>query len=100
MRSLDLFGDDSVRLVSTPGHSHGHLSVLLRTASGPVLLVGDAATTRRAIAEGHDQIARADLAAYRNSLESLRRWADANPAAPIICSHDYELWANLPALYA
>ena len=98
--TLDLFGDDSVRLVSTPGHSHGHLSVLLRTASGPVLLVGDAATTRRAIAEGHDQIARADLAAYRNSLESLRRWADANPAAPIICSHDYELWANLPALYA
>ena len=51
--TLDLFGDDSVRLVSTPGHSHGHLSVLLRTASGPVLLVGDAATTRRAIAEDH-----------------------------------------------
>jgi Metallo-beta-lactamase superfamily len=36
--TLDLFGDDSVRLVSTPGHSPGHLSVLLRTASGPVLL--------------------------------------------------------------
>jgi N-acyl homoserine lactone hydrolase len=32
--TLDLFGDDSVRLVSTPGHSPGHLSVLLRTASG------------------------------------------------------------------
>ena len=58
----------------TASHSHGHLSVLLRTASGPVLLVGDAATTRRATTEGHDQIARADLAAYRNSLESMRRW--------------------------
>ena len=75
-------GDDSVRLVSTPGQSHGHLSVVLRTASGPVLLVGDAATTRRAIAESHDQIARADLAAYRNSFESLSNGADANPAAP------------------
>ena len=64
--ALDLFGDGSVRLVSTPGHSPGHVSVVLRTASGPLLLAGDAAYTRRAIAEGHDQIARADLAAYRN----------------------------------
>jgi N-acyl homoserine lactone hydrolase len=99
-RTLDLLGDGSVRLVSTPGHSHGHMSVVLRTASGPLLLAGDAAYTRRAIAEGHDQLARADLAAYRDSLKTLRRWADANPAAPIICSHDHELWPNLPALYA
>ena len=79
----------------------GRRNASLSRPSGPVLLVGDAAYTRRAIAEGHDQLARADLAAYRNSLESLRRWADADPAAhPIICSHDYALWANLPALYA
>ncbi len=29
-RSFDLFGDGSVRLVSTPGHTAGHLSVILR----------------------------------------------------------------------
>ena len=98
--TLDLLGDGSVRLVSTPGHSPGHLSVLLRTAAGPVLVVGDAAYTRRAIAEGHDQIARADPAAYRTSLESLRRWMTTNPAAPMICSHDYEFWADVPSLYA
>jgi len=51
-RTLDLFGDGSVRLVSTVGHSPGHLSVLRRTAAGPLLLAGDAAYTRRAIAEG------------------------------------------------
>ncbi len=83
-----------------PGHSPGHLSVLLRTATGPVLVVGDAAYTRRAIAEGHDQIARADPAAYRTSLESLRRWTGEHAAAPIICSHDYEFWGDAPSLYA
>jgi len=98
--TLDLLGDGSIRLVSTPGHSPGHLSVLLRSASGPVLVAGDAAYTRHAIAEGHDQIARADPAAYRTSLESLRAWTEQHPAAPIICSHDYEFWADAPSLYA
>ena len=28
--SLDLFGDGSVRLLSTPGHTRGHQSILLR----------------------------------------------------------------------
>ena len=37
-RTLDVFGDGSVRLLSTPGHSEGHLSVLLRLASGGELL--------------------------------------------------------------
>jgi len=98
-RTLDLFGDGSVRLVSTPGHSPGHLSVLLRTAAGPLLLAGDAAYTRHAIADGHDQLAYADRAAYRDSLAALRRWADANPGAPLICSHDPDQVAALPSLY-
>ena len=98
--AIDLLGDGSVQVVSTPGHSPGHVSVVLSTASGPVLFAGDAAYTRRAISEGHDQLARADVAAYRASLEAIRRWAANNPAAPIICSHDYEFWANPPALYA
>ena len=40
-RGLDLFGDGSVYLVYTPGHSEGHVSVLARTDSGWVLLAGD-----------------------------------------------------------
>jgi N-acyl homoserine lactone hydrolase len=97
--TLDLLGDGSVRLVSTPGHSPGHLSLLLRTAAGPLLLAGDAAYTRQAIAHGHDQLAHADRAAYHQSLAALRRWADANPDAPLICSHDPDQWATLPARY-
>lgn len=38
----DLFGDGSVVLLSTPGHTENHHSLLVRLAStGPVLLTGD-----------------------------------------------------------
>lgn len=41
---LDVFGDGSVRLISTPGHTPGHHSLLvLLKKSGPVLLSGDVA---------------------------------------------------------
>ena len=40
----DIFGDGSVRMVSTPGHTPGHHSLLVRLPlSGAVLLVGDVA---------------------------------------------------------
>lgn len=40
----DLYGDGRVRLLETPGHSAGHMSVLLRLdGAGPVLLTADAA---------------------------------------------------------
>jgi N-acyl homoserine lactone hydrolase len=40
----DVFGDGSVTLLSTPGHTPGHQSILVRLAgSGPILISGDAA---------------------------------------------------------
>ncbi len=40
----DVFGDGSVTLLSTPGHTPGHQSILIRLAkTGPVLITGDAA---------------------------------------------------------
>jgi N-acyl homoserine lactone hydrolase len=48
--TIDLLGDGSIRLVSTPGHTQGHLSVLLQlTDNRRVLVVGDAAYTLRSI---------------------------------------------------
>jgi N-acyl homoserine lactone hydrolase len=38
---LDIFGDGSVIMLATPGHTPGHHSLLVRLASGPVLLSGD-----------------------------------------------------------
>jgi N-acyl homoserine lactone hydrolase len=43
----DLFGDGSVRLLETPGHSAGHMSVLVSLPeTGPVLLTADASDNR------------------------------------------------------
>ncbi|GIH90345.1 N-acyl homoserine lactonase family protein [Planobispora siamensis] len=39
--SQDHFGDGSVILLPTPGHSPGHMCVLLRLESGSVLFMGD-----------------------------------------------------------
>ena len=42
-RSHDLFGDGSVLLVDLAGHTPGSVGILVNTASGRVLLAGDAA---------------------------------------------------------
>jgi len=40
----DVFGDDSVRIISTPGHTAGHQSLLVRLGkTGAVILTGDVA---------------------------------------------------------
>jgi glyoxylase-like metal-dependent hydrolase (beta-lactamase superfamily II) len=41
---LDLYGDKSVRLIRTPGHTPGHMSLLLRLReTGPIILAADIA---------------------------------------------------------
>lgn len=37
----DVFGDGSVKALSLPGHTPGHMALLVNLASGPVLLTGD-----------------------------------------------------------
>jgi glyoxylase-like metal-dependent hydrolase (beta-lactamase superfamily II) len=37
----DVFGDGSVQILMTPGHTPGHSSLLVKLASGPVILTGD-----------------------------------------------------------
>lgn len=40
--ALDIFGDQSLWAVSTPGHSPDHLSYVINAEEGPVLITGDA----------------------------------------------------------
>jgi glyoxylase-like metal-dependent hydrolase (beta-lactamase superfamily II) len=37
----DLLGDGSIRIVHTPGHTPGHLSLLVETAAGAIVLAAD-----------------------------------------------------------
>ena len=53
-RTIDLLGDGSVRLISTPGHTIGHLSVLLRLTQGSLVLVVERCRVQAAKCSGGD----------------------------------------------
>lgn len=92
----DLFGDGSVRLVFTPGHTPGHMSVLVSTEDlGDVLLVGDAAYTLRSIQEERLPLLTDDDARSRTSLRQLRDYQSAHPAALVVPTHDPQAWRRL-----
>jgi glyoxylase-like metal-dependent hydrolase (beta-lactamase superfamily II) len=90
-RSFDVFGDGSVRAVYTPGHTLGHMSVVLRTARGEVLIAGDAAY------EAPDRTEDEHL--FRRSLREIRQYAAETPDALIVPGHDWEAWQGLETAY-
>ena len=98
-RTFDLFGDGSVRLVFTPGHTAGHLSVVLRLRDRSVLLTGDAAYTRRTLGESRLPYRMEDEHRFRRSLKEIQLYARENPSALVICGHDFEQWRELDAVY-
>jgi N-acyl homoserine lactone hydrolase len=98
-RSFDLFGDGSVRLVSTPGHTRGHLSVILRLSNRDVLLTGDAAYTERTIAETAVPYRMEDEHRFRRSLREIQLYSREHPDAVVITGHDMGQWKRLAPYY-
>jgi N-acyl homoserine lactone hydrolase len=98
-RTFDLFGDGSVRLVSSAGHSPGHQSILLRLRDRYALLCGDAAMTTREFREPLIDGAIMDQDAYVSSGEEMRTFLASHPETLAIPSHDRELWAMLETAY-
>jgi glyoxylase-like metal-dependent hydrolase (beta-lactamase superfamily II) len=99
-RTIDLFGDGSIRLLSTPGHTKGHMSVLLRLESGrELLLTADAAYARRTIEEDLTPVFVDDVHRYRRSLREIRRYSEQTPDAEVICGHDAEAWPQVREIY-
>src|ERR1700712_5660823 len=68
----DVFGDGSVVLVPTPGHTAGHQSARVQIPSGEVVLAGDACHLRRSLDELAVPAQGADLHLYRRSLDWFR----------------------------
>ncbi len=98
-RAVDLFGDGSVRLLSTPGHTPGHLSVLLRLADGHALLMADAAYTMRALEGGAGPFIVDDADRFRSSVGELRDFVAQTPGLLVVPGHDPERWAELESVY-
>ena len=98
-RAFDLFGDGSVHLLSTPGHTRGHMSVLLHTGAGDVLAVGDAAYTRRTLRTGHLPAFMDDEHLFRRSLREIQLFSEQRPDAVLIPGHDMGAWRTLEPVY-
>ena len=94
-----MFGDGSVRMLATPGHSAGHMSVALRLRDRDALLAGDAIYTMATLRGGDRAFRAVNRDAYEASIEVIAAYADAHPAALVIPGHDAAAWAALQSTY-
>jgi N-acyl homoserine lactone hydrolase len=98
-RTLDLFGDGSVRLAYTPGHTLGHMSVVLRTKDAEFLVVADAAYTMRTLRESAMPFGAHDEHEFRRSLKEVQRYIEQTPSAVVCVGHDLEAFRALKPVY-
>ena len=89
-RSLDLLGDGSIRVAFTPGHTMGHMSVILRAEQREVLITGDAAYTRHTIETGHKPYLMQDEHLFARSLREIQRYIEQTPSALVVPGHETE----------
>jgi N-acyl homoserine lactone hydrolase len=98
-RSVDLFGDGSVRLLSTPGHTLGHMSVLARLRDGELLMTSDAIYSRESLTRDLRPWVVADAHLYRRSLAEIRRYMEQTPSATLIPGHDPAEWPTIARVF-
>ncbi len=98
-RSFDLFGDGSVRAVFTPGHTEGHMSVVLRLPDREVLVAGDAMYLRETLDKQHLPYRMVDEHLFRRSLREVGQYRKETPDALIVPSHDWKTWQELEPVY-
>ncbi len=99
-RSFDLFGDGSIRLAYTPGHSAGHMSVVCRLKQSDFLIGGDAMYVLAQL-EGTAPLPPRPVDAhnFRRSLQELRLFRSQFPGAMITPGHDPEFYSRIDARY-
>ncbi|HZS81676.1 MAG TPA: N-acyl homoserine lactonase family protein [Stellaceae bacterium] len=90
----DVFGDGSVVLLPTYGHTPGHQSLKLRLQSGEVVLAADACYFCRTLRERRLPLRVHDRAEMHASLERLARLEAGG--ARIFFGHDPEFWKTVP----
>jgi N-acyl homoserine lactone hydrolase len=91
---LDLFGDGSVVVFPTPGHTPGHQSMRVTTAERTVILAADCCYLKRTLDTLHLPASRYNTDQMLASLALLRGLQ--GKGAYIIFGHDTEFWKAVP----
>lgn len=99
-RTFDLFGDGSIHLAFTPGHSPGHMSVICRLKERDFVIGGDAMYVAGQL-DGSEPLPPrpADAHNLRRSLQELRLFRSQFPDVVITPGHDPDFYAGLEARY-
>ncbi len=98
-RTFDLFGDGSLRLAYTPGHSAGHCSVIARLQDRDLVIAGDAIYTQAQLEGGDPPPRPLDMHNWRRSLRELQQFDRTYPKAEILPGHDPERWKTVAKSY-
>lgn len=87
---IDLAGDGTMMLLATPGHSPGHVSMLVRLPEGPVLLTGGMVWTEQNLKTGTvgPRMRQVDVRGARETLGRLLKFEEDHPEVLIVPGHD------------
>lgn len=99
-RTFDLFGDGTIRLAYTPGHSAGHMSVIAHLGERDFVIGGDATHTVGQL-DGTAPLPPRPFDAhnYRRSLQELKLFRSQYPDAIVTPGHDPDFYKTLDARY-
>jgi N-acyl homoserine lactone hydrolase len=87
-KTVDVWGDHSLLAIDTRGHSKGHMSFLINTTEGWVLLTGDASHTRWGFENNIEPGLADDRELARKSFEKLVDFSKAYPFVRVIFGHE------------
>jgi len=90
----DLFGDGSVWLVPTPGHTNGHMSALINTYPTPLLLTFDASHLKEVFELNLTPGAITDRQAAGASIARLIAFKAAYPKIRVVYGHEPTQWGS------
>ena len=90
----DVFGDGTVVLFPTPGHTPGHQSARVKTAGGEVILASDCCNFKRSLDELRLPDHCHDADQYLATLKGLAGMRARG--GRIFYSHDPDFWATVP----
>jgi len=89
----DLFGDGSIMVLSTPGHTLGHQSLKLKMASGRTIIIAQDAIWMQENLDGYPAGLNYSVQDYTNSVNRLKFMRDLE-GADILMPHDQDQYAK------